>query len=68
MVQLTTGGASEQELEAIRLAIIEIWPELTAESQDNHSPPEDSQWRFSSRRWLEENPAQHLIDPWFSAL
>lgn len=68
MVQITTAGVSEQELEAIRLAIIEIWPELTAESRNNHGPTDDSQWRFSGRWWLEENPAQHFVDPWPSAL
>ena len=64
MVRVTTAGASEQELEAIRLAIMQIWPELTAESRDSYRPPGGSQWRFSGRWWLEENPAQHLIDPW----
>lgn len=68
MVQVTAVGVSEQELEAIRLAIMQIWPELTAESRDNHGLPGGSQWRFSGRWWLEKNPAQPLVDPWPSAL
>ena len=68
MVQVVNAGASEQELEAIRLAIIQVWPELTAETRDRQGPPDGNQWRFSGRWWFEENLAQQLIDPWSSAL
>jgi len=47
-------GASKQESEAIRLAIGELWPELTAGPGTGQSPTNDLSWRFSGRWWRDD--------------
>ena len=63
MLSVTAPGASKQELEAIRLAIGELWPELTAGLGTGQAPTNELPWRFSGR-WWRDNEGQWPSRPW----
>ena len=63
MFSVTAPGASKQELEAIRLAIRELWPELTAGPGTGRVPTNDLPWRFSGRGGRDDKD-QWLSRPW----
>ena len=63
MFSVTAPGASKQELEAIRLAIRELWPELTAGPGTGRVSTNYLSWRFSGRWWRDDKD-QWLSRPW----
>ena len=63
MLSVTAPGASKQESEAIRLAIRELWPELTAGLGIGRVPTNGLRWRFSGR-WWRDDEVQWPSVPW----
>ena len=59
---VTANGASEQELEAIRLAIEKLWPDLVEGPASNDSVDDEMLWRFSGRPW------NYDLDQWGHSL
>ena len=63
VLSVSASGASDQELEAIRLAIGDLWPELTVGIDSDQVVSDSSLWRFSGR-WWQDDEGQFLPGRW----
>lgn len=57
-------GASDEELEAIKIAIEEIAVDIFCINNENGSDNESTKWKFSGRWWLEGNNANYQSSAW----
>ena len=59
VLNIEAEGASEEELEAIKIAIEEMAVDIFRINNENDSDNESKEWKFSGRWWLEDNKAIH---------
>ena len=57
-------GASDEELEAIKIAIGEMAVDIFCINNENKSDNESNKWKFSGRWWLEGSNANHQSSTW----
>ncbi|HJM38048.1 MAG TPA: hypothetical protein QF627_03955 [Acidimicrobiales bacterium] len=57
-------GASDEELEAIKIAIEEMAVDIFCINNENESDNESNKWKFSGRWWLEGSNANHQSSTW----
>lgn len=64
VLNIEAKGASDEELEAIKIAIEEIAVDIFCINNENGSDNESTEWKFSGRWWLEGNNANYQSSAW----
>lgn len=64
VLNIEAEGASDEELEAIKIAIEEMAVDIFCINNENGSDNESTEWKFSGRWWLEGNNANYQSSAW----
>jgi len=64
VLNIEAEGASEEELEAIKIAIEEMAVDIFRINNENDSDNESKEWKFSGRWWLEDSNAILQSENW----